>query len=168
MYPLLALVLVVFTSITAPTPQARFTYIYPTATPFSSPKPTAQAATPTPTVTPTPKPTNTPFPTATPKPVVAPANLDQLFAEFSQKYHVDPNLLKKIAACESHFNPGVVSPNGLYMGMYQFAAGTWISNRKLMGQDPNPDLRFGARESIETAAFMLGRGGASSWPVCSQ
>lgn len=165
MHSLLALVLAAITSITAPTPAARFTYVYPTATPTVTPTPTL---TPTPTITPTPRPTATPTITPTPKPVIAPAGLESLFTDFAAKYHVDPNLLKKIAACESHFNPGVVSQNGLYKGMFQFAPGTWLSNRTVMGADPNPDLMFGARESIETAAFMLSRGMASSWPVCSR
>jgi len=37
-----------------------------------------------------------------------------------------------------------------------------------MGEDPNPDLRFGARESIQTAAYVLAHRGPGAWPVCSK
>jgi hypothetical protein len=107
-------------------------------------------------------------PTQVEKLVTAPADLEPLFAEFADKYHVSANLLKKIANCESHFNRGVVNKGGQYMGMFQFEISTWINNRRLMGQDSNPDLRFGARESIETAAYVISRGGKSAWPACSK
>jgi hypothetical protein len=86
----------------------------------------------------------------------------------AEKYKVDANLLKKIASCETHYNPGVVSKNELYAGMFQFTLSTWQSNRIAMGMDANPDLRFGIPESIETAAFMISKNGASAWPECSK
>src|SRR3989344_2086685 len=149
-----------------PTPTPSVT---PTRTPTPMKKPVITLAIiPSPTVTPTPF--SSPKPTATAAPTVSYSKstpFDALFSEFANKYGVDVNLLKKIADCESHFNPGVVSPNGLYAGMFQFAAGTWDKHRKAMGADPNPDLRFGARESIETAAYVISRWGAGSWPACS-
>jgi hypothetical protein len=158
---------------TSPTPKPTST---PAPLPTSTPSPTttpAPTSPPTPTSTPNPTPSPVPIsPTLTPTPtlvsiVQAPADLEPVFKEFADKYHVDANLLKKIADCESHFNSGVVSPNGLYAGMFQFAVGTWTTNRNLIPADPNPDLRFGARESIETAAFMISRGQSDSWPSCS-
>jgi soluble lytic murein transglycosylase-like protein len=143
------------------------------ATPTEKASPTPiETATPTatPTETPTPRPTNTPTSTATPLPtptptIPAPADLDPLFNEFAGKYGVDANFLKKIADCESHFNPGVV--NGPYAGMFQFTQSLWVKYRVLMAADPDPDLRFGARESIETAAYIISQRGAGPWPACS-
>jgi hypothetical protein len=126
----------------------------PTSTPSPTPKPTR---TPTPTIIPT--------PTPTPK---APDGMDQIFNQMAEKYKVDANLLKKIANCETHYNPGVVSKNELYAGMFQFTISTWQSNRIAMGMDANPDLRFGIPESIETAAYMISKNGASAWPECSK
>ncbi len=136
-----------------------------TTTPTPSPEPTS---TPKPTLVPSPTPVTVTV-TVTPIPdIVAPADLEPLFTEFANQYHVSANLLKKIADCESHFNRGVVSKNEEYMGMFQFQVDKWMNERKLMGADSNPDLRFGARESIETAAFVISREGPGPWPACSK
>ncbi len=95
-----------------------------------------------------------------------PADLDPLFTKYSQEYGVSKDLLVKIAACESGFNPG--AQNGPYGGMFQFLASTWVSNRKAMGLDPNPNLRYNSEEAIRTAAFKISRDGAGAWPVCSR
>lgn len=79
-------------------------------------------------------------------------------------YGVDVNVLKKIANCESHFNNAVSAPP--YAGMYQFTENTWINYRRKMGKDPDINLRFGARESIETAAYVIAIGDLHIWPVC--
>jgi soluble lytic murein transglycosylase-like protein len=84
---------------------------------------------------------------------------------YSDQYHVDENELKKIAQCESGFNPNS-NNSGLYLGMFQFAASSWSSARSRMGLDPNPDLRTNAEESIKTAAYMIANGGINAWPNC--
>lgn len=136
---------------------------------------TLPSPTPTPTITPSPKPTNIPtqiptpteIPTPTPtKIIIAPADMEPLFEEFSITFNVDKNKLKKIADCESHFNRGVWKDP--YAGMYQFSETTWTKYRNLMGKDPNINLRFGARESIETAAYVLSIGAERIWPTCSK
>lgn len=109
-----------------------------------------------------------PVPTAIPTPyppVVAPVDLEPLFAIYAQMYQIDKEQLKKIARCESGFNANS-NNSGMYLGMFQFAASTWISNRTAMGVDPNPDLRLNAEEAIKTAAFMLARGQQRAWPNC--
>jgi hypothetical protein len=125
-----------------------------------------EAATPTPKeVVPTATPTIAVQPTVSV--VNAPSDLEPLFSQFANQYGVDINLLKRIADCESHFNPGVVA--GPYAGMFQFTQGTWTSYRNWMGEDPNSNLRYGAREAIQTAAFAMSQGKASSlWPACSK
>lgn len=132
----------------------------PTLTP--TPSPTAvPTATPVPTAIPTPTATPTPSPTPTPLPATS---YDQYFDQYSKQYSVSEDLLKKIAFCESGVGPG--AQNGDYGGMYQFTKDTWISTRSQMGADTNPDLRFGAKEAIETAAFKISRGGVDAWKNC--
>ena len=134
----------------------------------------------------TPTPTTTPVPTATAKPVqqvaaqdrvaptrqpvqyTAPAEIDGMINKYAAEYGADPNMMKKIAKCESNYNPGAISPSGAYHGLYQFVASTWISNRNAMGLDPDPALRHNAEEAIRTAAFKMGRDGYGAWPVCSK
>lgn len=50
--------------------------------------------------------------------------------------------------------------------MFQFSEETWKGTRAAMGADQNPDLRFGAKESIETAAFKISRNGSGAWSGC--
>jgi soluble lytic murein transglycosylase-like protein len=83
---------------------------------------------------------------------------------FAGQYAVDVNVLRHIAVCESGFNPSAV--NGLYAGLYQFNVTTWKNGRVLMGEDTNPDLRFNAEESIQTAAYLISQGKRYLWPNC--
>lgn len=129
-----------------------------TPTPTSTPTPTN---TPTPTFTPTP--TSTPKPTSTPTPIPT-SDFEGYFDEYSKQYEIDKDQLKKIAYCESGGHPG--ANNGEYGGMFQFATQTWQHTRSQMGADINPDLRFSAKESIETAAFKISLGGIDAWRNC--
>ena len=161
-----AIALSVFTSISLSTQ-----YILPTGAEAKVISPLAKYSptpTPSPTVTPTPTPlptaTPTPIPTAIPTPIPAPGDIEGLFDKYSNEYRVDKGLLKKIADCESHFNPG--SRSGVYGGMFQFAEQTWISIRNSMNIDPNLDLRFSAEESIRTASHMIALGKQNAWANC--
>ena len=135
-----------------------------TPTPTSTPTPTL---TPTPTNTPTPTipptPTFTPMPTHTSTPMPA-TDFEGYFDQYSTQYGVDKDQLKKIAYCES--GGGAGARNGDNGGMFQFATETWKGTRSQMGADTNPDLRFSAKESIETAAFKISRGGINAWRNC--
>ncbi|MBI5123593.1 transglycosylase family protein [Candidatus Roizmanbacteria bacterium] len=144
----------------------------PTPTPTQAPALTPK---PSPTAIPTPSPTNTPTPIATPTPTSIPTpsptptpvtDLESLFAKYSSQYSIDKNLLKRIADCESHFNPNANYQN-IYLGMYQFGEQTWISIRTKMNLDPNPGLRTNAEEAIKTAAYKVSIGGQSAWPHCN-
>lgn len=111
----------------------------------------------------------TPEPTKAPVvavPVAAPADLEALFSQHAATHGVDPEIMKKIAQCESGMRPNAT--NGPYGGMFQFVSSTWVSNRKAMGKDTDPALRFNASEAIETAAFKMGRDGYGAWPSCSR
>lgn len=92
--------------------------------------------------------------------------LEGLMERYGEDYGVSKEVLKKIAFCESTYNPMAI--NGPYAGMYQFLASTWISNRNAMGLDSNPDLRFNAEEAIKTTAFKISRDGTGAWPVCGK
>lgn len=96
----------------------------------------------------------------------APADLKALFNKYGNEYGIGEQVLEKIGRCESGFNPQAV--NGPYAGMYQFVASTWVSNRKAMGLDPNPNLRFNTEEAIRTTAFKISRDGTGAWPVCGR
>ncbi|MBI5044888.1 MAG: transglycosylase SLT domain-containing protein [Candidatus Levybacteria bacterium] len=155
--------------------------IYPAKqTPIASPLPVTKAPivktpsitpTPLPTATPTPLPTATPTPTLpppTPPPTLPPTpqELEQLFDNYSQQFGVDKELLKRIANCESGFNPNAQSLD--YGGMFQFSSQSWSRTRNAMGQDANTNLRFNSEEAIKTAAFKISQGGVGAWPNCSK
>ena len=91
-------------------------------------------------------------------------SFESYFDQYSSQYDVDKDLLKKIAYCESGMSTGAA--NGEYGGMYQFTVENWQVTRQEMGADPNPDLRFGAKEAIETAAYKLARQGEKAWKNC--
>jgi hypothetical protein len=116
---------------------------------------------PTPTSTPTPSPTCTP----TPLPFTS-TDYEKWFTTYSNNQSINKELLKRIAFCESGLNPGAI--NGIYGGLYQFSTNSWISARKSMNQDSNPDLRFNPEEAIKTAAFKIATAGIRAWPNCSK
>ena len=148
----------------------------PTSIPTSTPTPTCtptptQSPTPTPspkpTATPTPKPTFTPTPTRKPTPIpVSSQQLDAWFTQYSNHYSIDRQKLWNVAVCESGLRPNAT--NGVYGGLFQFAASSWISTRTAMSLDINPDVRFNAEEAIRTAAFKASTSGFSSWPSCGR
>lgn len=137
----------------------------PSVTPSPTPIPTATPTpTPLPTATPTPLPTATPTPTPTPTPILTSSDLEQLFQKYSDTYHTDRELLKRIAACESGFNSNASFLD--YAGMFQFSSESWTVTRQSMNEDTNPDLRKNAEEAIKTAAFKIANGGQGAWPNC--
>jgi hypothetical protein len=120
-------------------------------------------------ITETPVPTPTPKPTLTPTPTIhyfTAGELDNFFNEASNGQSISIDMLRKIAYCESGYNPGAV--NGIYGGLYQFSANTWIVTRRAMNKDTNPALRFNPQEAIKTAAFKLATEGIHAWPNCSK
>ena len=84
--------------------------------------------------------------------------------QYGNEYGVSPQTLRYMARCESTFNPKAVS--GPYGGMFQYSASSWSSNRKVMGEDSNPILRFDAQAAIKTTAFIVSIRGGGMWPNC--
>jgi hypothetical protein len=177
-----ALAGVIITGLTSlafyPKPQPHTTEIIGSETvlsPIPPPEPTPTitlepTVTPTvkPTIKPTPKPTATPTaipePTKTPTPTFSPQSLWELFEKYASRYSVPSSQLNTIAWCESKHNPNAT--NYIYAGLYQFSPATWKSNRLLMGENPDPELRFHPEEAIKTAAFLLSTRGVGAWPNC--
>lgn len=126
-------------------------------TPSTSSEPSSLTALPsaTPAKTPTPQPTTTP---------VASSEVNSFIERFAAQYGVDANVLRYIAVCESGFKSNAESAG--YMGLYQFGAITWKNLRTEFGEDTNPDLRYSAEESVQTAAYALSKGKSGIWPNC--
>jgi hypothetical protein len=76
---------------------------------------------------------------------------------------VSMGTLEAIAACESGGNPEAVSPDGTYMGLFQFDQGTWES----VGGTGSP-IEASAEEQEYRAALLYSEAGSSPWPVCGQ
>ncbi len=74
---------------------------------------------------------------------------------------VSMGTLEAIAACESGGNPEAVSPEGTYMGLYQFDQGTWES----VGGTGSPTEASAAEQSYR-AALLYSESGSSPWPIC--
>jgi soluble lytic murein transglycosylase-like protein len=107
------------------------------------------------------------LPTSTPIPFptrAAPSDLDALFEKYGNQYHVDKELLKKIARCESNFDPNATNKD--YAGLFQFASFAWVEARGRMGLNDDLNLRFNAEEAIRTAAFEINYKGTSGWSDC--
>lgn len=120
------------------------------------------SVTPIPTVTPMPTPTL--LPTPIPQPEFTSQEINGLIDRFASQYGVNPHVLRRIAICESGFNPK--AKNGPYAGLFQFSSSTWSNNRLLIGEDIDSGLRYNAEEATQTAAYMLSQGKGYSWPNC--
>gem|GEM_PF-1365396 len=83
---------------------------------------------------------------------------------FSSQFAVDPDVLRYVAICESGFRSNAV--NGPYVGLYQFGSVTWKNIRKEIGENSDPDLRFEAKDSVQTAAYAISKGKGGMWPNC--
>lgn len=146
--------------------------VIPSPTVFSSPLISLSThfeytvITETPIPTPTKRPTPTFTPTPTPRPTLSASSLDDLFTTYASRYNVDRELLKRIAFCESKFNPAAT--NEIYGGLFQFSESAWRVTRVRMGENQQPELRFNAEEAIKTAAFKISRDGVAAWPNCSK
>jgi hypothetical protein len=92
------------------------------------------------------------------------SQLEEWFTKYANKESVNRDLLKKIAVCESGLN--IRATNGIYGGLYQFSANTWISTRQAMNMNTDQNLRFNAEEAIRTAAFRIATLGDRAWPNC--
>lgn len=147
-------------------PEASESFNPPTPTPTITPSPTPiSTSAPTKIPSPTVAPTKVPTPTPSPKIISATSEeINGFIDRFSSQYGVDPNIIRHLALCESGFNSGVT--NGIYAGLFQFNSVTWKNIRAEMGEDSDPNLRFSAEESAQTAAYSVSKGKSGMWPNC--
>ena len=66
-----------------------------------------------------------------------------------------------LASCESGGNPGSVSADGQYYGLYQFSLPTWYS----VGGSGYPNQASSAEQTYR-AELLFDADGTSPWPVC--
>jgi soluble lytic murein transglycosylase-like protein len=121
-------------------------------------------ATITPTPPPTPRPTPVPTPTPKPQPKVTSEEIYNMINKYSGEKGVDPNVIRHLAICESGFNPS--ARNYIYGGLFQYSPSTWKSYRKMVGADPDPDLRYNAEEAIKMTVYIVSLGRLYHWPNC--
>ncbi|MDQ3099107.1 MAG: transglycosylase family protein [bacterium] len=142
----------------------------PTITPTQSPSPSSSATSSVPATESAMLKSSPPLePSATPKPEpkiqpISKAEIEKLFVEYADQYKIDKEQLKRISQCESGLNPNAT--NMYYGGLFQFSPASWKGYRRLMGKRTDPELRFDAEASINTAAFMISTGRTSAWPNC--
>ncbi len=127
-----------------------------------TPKPTKKLSSLDPFLSPTP--TLPPAPRYVSQPKFTDEEINNFISRFAGQYEVDAEVLKKVAECESGSNADAI--NGIYVGLFQFDSGSWRSLRDQMGEESDPNIRFNAEESVQTAAFALSNGRGSIWPNC--
>ncbi len=103
-------------------------------------------------------------PTPRSQPSYTSEDINNFINAYSDHYSVDPNVLRHMAICESGFNPQ--AKNWIYAGLFQFDKNTWISYRRKLGLNADPDLRYNAQEAVRTTAFALSLGARGLWPNC--
>lgn len=99
------------------------------------------------------------------EPVSQTNEVEIIIEKWAGEYGVNPEIMKKIARCESGFASGAI--NGTYGGIFQFSETTWVSTRTAMGEDANLELRFDAQEAVKTAAWKMARDGTGAWKNCA-
>jgi Transglycosylase-like domain/Putative peptidoglycan binding domain len=72
-----------------------------------------------------------------------------------------PQVLQRIAQCESGGNPSAVSPGGTYRGKYQFSRDTW---RRLGGDGDPADAPEWLQDRM--ALKLYRQSGTAPWPSC--
>ena len=88
-------------------------------------------------------------------------DINSLIYTTAVKYHIKPELLRKIAKCESNFNPVAQNPRSTASGIFQFINSTFINQANAYGlpvgnkNDPNVQ--------IELAAEMIADGKIGHW-----
>jgi hypothetical protein len=120
---------------------------------------------PLPTSTPTPKPTRIPTPTPKPQPEFTSEQIYKMIDGYSAQRGVNPNVIRYIAICESGFNPK--AGRNIYAGLFQYDGATWRSYRRMMGENPDPDLRYNAEEAIKTTVYIVSLNRLYLWPNCT-
>ena len=97
---------------------------------------------------------------------IPPAAVELMVIQAARMAGVDEEWARRIAFCESSFNPRAVGPAG-ERGVFQFMEATWASNAPRFGYSPEWDRAFDAEANIVVAISMLARGEVSHWATCA-
>lgn len=81
--------------------------------------------------------------------------LEKFIADYAIEKEVDPDLILRIAKCESGLNPKAKNPNSTASGVFQFINSTW--NHYCKG-----DV-FNAKDNVTCAVDLIADGGLSHW-----
>jgi len=95
-----------------------------------------------------------------PKELFSVAQVQDLIRKYSQKYELDPEMMLKLADCESRFKTDIVTL-GRYYGVYQFSGPTFKQySKELKIENPDP---LDPEQNIEVAAYMIQNGQIGRW-----
>lgn len=86
-------------------------------------------------------------------------------SQYSNQYGVPEHYVHCIIQHESRYNEIAVGDSGRAVGLGQFWPGTWEGFRKLMGEDPNVELRKNPEENIKTLVWALSENRDGNWSV---
>lgn len=92
--------------------------------------------------------------------------VDELIADASARYHLNYWRMRRIADCESRFDPLAYNPAGPYYGLYQFSRGTWHHTLNRMGvplEWRHLWSWYRADQNVEAAAFLMATEGYGHW-----
>src|SRR6267378_5420953 len=68
------------------------------------------------------------------------------------EFHQSPEVMKRVAWCESSYRPAVVGDGGLAVGLFQFHPDTWSEASRFLGY--TEDLRADPVAASRVAAYM--------------
>ena len=111
------------------------------------------------TLSPTASITATPIVEEVPENNYSSEDIQGFLKEYSDKYGLDIDNLRHVVVCESGFDP--LATNSVYAGLFQFDERTWITYREMTNEDPDPKLRFDAKEAVKTGSYLISIGKTS-------
>lgn len=80
----------------------------------------------------------------------------------ARRYGLDAERMRRIAFCESKYQPGATSRGG-HRGIFQFDAQTWQGRAPLAGVSPDFAVAYDAGANVAVAAATMARGEWSRW-----
>ena len=94
-------------------------------------------------------------------PVAPEMTIPEVIGAAAIEFGQDPELLMRVAFCESSHRPAVIGDGGLAVGLFQFHPDTWREESRFLGY--TEDLRADPIASSRVAAFMFSQGLQRRW-----
>ena len=88
-------------------------------------------------------------------------NIKSIIITKAQRYHIDQELLLRIADCESGFKPDIKNSISSASGIFQFLTGTFI--HYALAYDLSIDNKNDPEIQAELAARIIANGGLKHW-----